>query len=455
MQKEALSPIAPFFSGKVLDIGLVFVLMLAFILGGAHFWRAGHFALGVVCVLLSGIAWCRWAWIRLSFLILLPLLAGSWIFAAGRFVQLRMLLDQPWARLVCILLAVALFTVGAACFLLTERGRQRFSRGAESAFVQSAVFLSVGFLLGVVEVRMPGMFLLSRLAPDWGFLQVFILALWGAWLSGKLLQPTVATRMRLRAWQLFSIFFFAQFATSLIRYVHDLSGSPLHLPVPGLILGAPLFRGGGLFMLILFTVSVLCAGAAWCSHLCYFGVWDATLAQQKKASADTGLAARLRKIRLVMLGLIVVVPLGLRLAGASPSVALAFGLCLGLAFFPVGWLVSRRYGIAAYCIGLCPLGLFGNWLGRLSPWRIFRTEFCTGCLACTRVCRYAALLPEDITSGHPNKNCTLCRDCLNTCRHHGLTMGLWKTRWQGKNVERFFVALVTVLHCLFLGAAQG
>ncbi|HDJ22855.1 MAG TPA: 4Fe-4S binding protein [Candidatus Aminicenantes bacterium] len=56
----------------------------------------------------------------------------------------------------------------------------------------------------------------------------------------------------------------------------------LHLPVPALILAGPIYRGTLSFMLILFLVTIVLVGPAWCSHLCYVGAWDDIACRRKR-----------------------------------------------------------------------------------------------------------------------------------------------------------------------------
>ena len=145
----------------------------------------------------------------------------------------------------------------------------------------------------------------------------------------------------------------------------------LHLPVPGMILAAPLYRGGGLFMPILFGVSVLLAGAAWCSHLCYSGVWDTVAASGRKALPPPRWMPRLRLVCLrAHPG---TSPSSSGCPARQPRSAVALGLAFGLLLLPVAALLSRRYGSACYCLAVCPLGLVARWLGKIAPWRIRRT----------------------------------------------------------------------------------
>ena len=119
---------------------------------------------------------------------------------------------------------------------------------------------------------------------------------------------------------------------------------------------------------------------------------------------------------------------------------------------PDAVLLSRRYGSACYCLAVCPLGLAANWLGKIAPWRIRRTDACMHCLACIRVCRYGALTPERLKEGRPGPGCTLCRDCLSVCRHGGLAVTLY-----GKTcgvAESSFVVLLSIMHTVFLAVAR-
>lgn len=422
---------------------------LAFALGGAHFWRAGQYPFSVGCMLFALLVWRREAWIRQAVLVLLPLLAARWIWTAAQSVQLRMFMEQPWMRLACILLGVSLFTATAALLLEGKTGDVWYGRGKKRALIRTGAFFGTIAVLTPLLFVAPQVFLTERFLPGWAPLHILLAGFWASWVASRLGDRGAAPRTRLFIWRLFSAAFFAQLALGLAGYCLFLMTGKLHLPVPGMILAAPLYRGGGLFMPILFGVSVLLAGAAWCSHLCYFGVWDTVAASGCKALPPPRWMPRLR---LVCLGLTLTVPILLRLSGAPTEAAVALGLAFGLLLLPVAALLSRRYGSACYCLAVCPLGLVARWLGKIAPWRIRRTDACTRCLACTRVCRYGALAPDRLESGRPGPGCTLCRDCLSVCRHNGLAMTLY-----GKTcgaAESVFVALLSIMHAVFLAVAR-
>ena len=328
---------------------------------GAHFWRSGQPGLAAACIVLAALAWSRAAWVRLLLLLLLPLLAVRWVWSTGQFVQMRMLMGEPWHRLAVILLTVALLTALSTWPLLREAAQQRYHKGEATARTQlAALFLCIALLLPVWIMK-PQLLVLERFLPQWGSLQLALAGMWAAlaagWLSSK-----KSPQLRMRLWRLFSLVFFAQLVLGLLLESRFLLSGQLHLPVPGLIAAAPVYRGGGWFMLGLFTFSTLLAGAAWCSHLCYFGAWDATAAKacaggprglvrmDTSVGAPAGIStgtfgsaanmpaqqaiprrapAWLPHLRLVMLVLTLGIPLSLRLGGAPIEAALAGGLLLG------------------------------------------------------------------------------------------------------------------------------
>ena len=112
-------------------------------------------------------------------------------------------------------------------------------------------------------------------------------------------------------------------------------------------------------------------------------------------------------------------------------------------------LLSRARGSMVHCVVYCPIGLLAAWLGRLSPFRLRITDTCTDCLACTRVCRYDALHPDDIEARRPARSCTLCGDCLRTCKPDALAFRFGP--WPGRTA---FVVIAAALHAAFLGLAR-
>lgn len=422
-------------------------LILAFTLGAAHLWRAGQIGTAVVCLLWGAGCLLRRAWMRpLSFVALLTL-SVDWLMTAHLLVGLRFAMQEPWMRLAAILTGASAVTVVTAMMCRAEPGRTWFCHGRSTAGMQMTAFLLASVPLFLMAFFAPHLLLAERMAPGFGMLQAFLAGGWSAWVCVRLLDRRQASRFRVWIWRLFSICFFGQFMLSLCGWALFSMTGEMHIPVPGVIIAGMIYRGTAGFMPFLFVVSVLLAGAAWCSHLCYFGSWDAWAATATRASVHAG------PVRWRVLSLAFLCVTALLLRHAPFSAAVACGVMLGLIMPPISALVSRRKGWAAYCTMICPLGLLSCLLGRVAFWRIRRTAGCTRCGACIRVCRYGALDGNQLEAGSPGLSCTLCRDCLNVCTHGGLCM-TWLGMGAGGLAERCFVVLTAAMHALFLFSAM-
>lgn len=434
------------------------LLHLSLLLIAAHWYRSGATGLAAAAVLWGLACLAREAWMRPVSVLALLGMSAEWFCTCADFLQLRLFLGQPWLRLVLILCCVALLAQAAA-LMIWKHGSAWFAKRSGTATLQAAAFLLTLGLMCPVLLRAPLLLLSERLVPGSGPVQVLCAALWAAWVCARLADRTQAHATRLRVWRLFSAVFFAQFALAMLGAGMLFMTGSSHLPVPGIILAGALYRGEPGFMLVFFLVTVLVAGPVWCSHLCYFGSWDA-------AAADHGVRAQDRQFRTRhpgrfhpvwwrcgMLALTCLAALVLRLSGAPTALALSLGMALGLLMVPVALLFSRRYGQPCYCTLICPLGLVACLCARLSPWRLRTTADCTRCGACIRVCRYAAWTAERLAAGHPGPSCVLCRDCLTRCPHQGLTITLAGRSLQGR-AEQILVCLAASLHAAFLFLAM-
>ncbi len=259
-----------------------------------------------------------------------------------------------------------------------------------------------------------------------------------------------SARWRRRIWTLFSAVFFAQLLLGLAGLGEFLMTGVLHLPVPAMIVAGPLFRGGGLFMPILFAVTTLLVGPAWCSHLCYIGAWD--LVAARATPRPRRLPAWRRAAQVGMLVVVAGVALALNLARASPVTAAGLGLSFGLAGVAVMLAWSRKTGQMTHCLTWCPIGVLATTLGRLSPWRMRIAPGCDDCGACTPACRYDALWLENIRARRPGPSCTLCGDCVRVCRRRFIEYHLFGLSPQSSRLA--FLVTVVALHAVFLGVAR-
>lgn len=326
----------------------------------------------------------------------------------------------------------------------------RVPAGRRWGITVAAALTAVG-LLATVQLTSPRPVLLAeRFLSGAGWLEIAALSLYAGWLAGKLADVDRSAVWRRRMWTVFSFVFFAQLVLGLLVDRHFLMTGSLHLPVPAMIVAGPIYRGAGLFMPIVFVVSLLLVGPAWCSYLCYLGSWDL---QAAGARPRPRLLPRWRHgARLVVLTALVTGALALRLLHAPAAVAAAAGLGFGVAGVAIMLLLSRRAGAMVHCLVWCPIGLLATGIGRLSPFRIRLAAGCDGCNVCRLDCRYDALRPEDVARRRPGLSCTLCGDCLRSCAHSSVEL-----RFPGlspRSAHALFVTLVTALHAVFMGVAR-
>ncbi|MFQ8737503.1 MAG: hypothetical protein ACLSAH_17215 [Bilophila wadsworthia] len=156
--------------------------------------------------------------------------------------------------------SASLFTATAA-LLLKERRGAWYARGRKRALMRTAAFFGTIAILTPLLFVAPQVFLTERFLPGWAPLHILLAGFWASWVASRLGDRDAAPRTRLFIWRLFSVVFFVQLALGLAGYGLFLMTGNLHLPVPGMILAAPLYRGGGLFMPFC-SASPLLAGAA-------------------------------------------------------------------------------------------------------------------------------------------------------------------------------------------------
>lgn len=427
--------------------------VVASLLLAAHVLRAGALPLAVGCLLLPLLMIPRLRFALRALQLLLLAGALEWVETTVRLARLRSLHDLPVGRMAAILGGVALFTALAALLLGARRVRERHAGSQESAAASVAAFLLTAGLLAIVARVVPRpLLLLERFVPGAAALEIVALALYAGLVVERLSDPTRVARWRTRVWMLFSVVFFAQLALGLLldeRFL--MRAGHLHFPIPALIAAGPVYRGGELFMVILFAATVFLVGPAWCSQICYLGAWDDRAARAKRKPFP--LPRWRTHLRFGTLALVIAAALALRLAGASALVAGAFALGFGLAGVAVMLLLSRRRGAMVHCLGYCPIGALATTLGRLSPFRVRIAEGCDRCMRCRLACRFDALGREAVARGRPDPAaCTLCGDCLASCPGRFLEYRFWGLR--AERARALFLVLVVSLHAASLGLAR-
>jgi len=426
------------------------LLVVALVLG-AHFMRDGELGLALSCVAALGLLALKRRWVKI--VLRVGLLAGAalWLLTTVELVRARLAFDEPWLRLALILGAVTAVTALSSLVFRTRAMRARLEAGAETARASAGAFLLTATLLGVVQIVVERpMLLAERFWPSGGWLEVLALSTWAAWLTEKLLDAKTQPTWRRRLWGLFSIVFFAQLAFGLLGAEHLLMTGTLHLPVPAVILAGPIYRGGGFFMVVLFLSTLLFVGPAWCSYLCYFGAMDSAMAHRRRR--PVALPRWVRRARLAILIAVATTAAILRLVGASGAVAAGAGLAFGVAGLALIAQRSRQLGVMVHCTVYCPIGLIANMLGKVSPFRVRIGDGCTECGLCAKACRFDALHAEDIARRRPGLTCSLCGDCLGSCKDGQL--GYRFLSLDPRRSRALFMALVAALHAVFLGVAR-
>jgi ferredoxin len=421
-------------------------LVLACGVLAAHHLRAGETGLVGLWLTVPLALLLRRRWVERALQVLLVAGALEWLLTLSAITGVYRQAGLPVLRTTLILGGVALLTLLAA-LPLARRPR----RAQDPVASGLGAFLVAGALLVPVQLATdPAGILLERFLPAGGWWEAVALAFYAGWLADRLREPRAIKKLRPKVWLAFSVVFFTQLLLGMAGLEDLLMTGKLHLPVPALIAAGPLYRGGGLFMAILFGTSVLALGPAWCSWLCYIGAWDDRAARARRRPGALPRwrgAARLGVLVVVLGGALLMGRLGVPTLVAG-WLAAAFGL-LGVGLMVV-W--SRRSGHMTHCTLWCPMGWLATRVGKVSPWRLRIADSCTDCGACTPACRYDALYPEDVLRRQPAEACTLCGDCLSNCPTGSIELRYLKADPQRARVV--FMVLVAAWHAAFLGVAR-
>ena len=157
-------------------------------------------------------------------------------------------------------------------------------------------------------------------------------------------------------------------------------------------------------------------------------------------------------MRVLILLSAIIIPLALRSLDIVPWSALIIAAAFGICGILIMLIFSRKTGIMVHCTTYCPIGLAAGCLGKISPWRIRVSGKCTHCMLCSKICRYAALEREDLLKGKPGITCTLCGDCISSCRNSHITYNY--AGISSLNTRAAFVSLIIIIHTIFLAVAR-
>jgi polyferredoxin len=313
-----------------------------------------------------------------------------------------------------------------------------------------AVFAFVFLLLSLVQLKMNlPMMILERFIPGAGWIQIAIVSLYAAFVAYKMLDPVNVPRWRRITWVIFSTAFFAQLILGLSGLEKFLMTGKLHLPIPMMILGGPLYRGQTSVMTFLFLSAIILSGPAWCSQLCYFGAFDSLASRGK---TQRGPLKNKVAIKSTILLIIIFVIILLRLFSVPVIWATLLAATFGIVGIGVMIFISRKKGKMIHCIMYCPVGSIVNVFRYANPFRMYIDSNCSLCMKCSSFCKYDALNQQDIKNKKPSFSCTLCGDCLAACRDNSIKYKYLRlSPTASRNLYLFFTIS---LHAVFLALAR-
>lgn len=312
------------------------------------------------------------------------------------------------------------------------------------------VFTLTFILLAFVQVKVVRpMILAERFLKGGGWLEIFLLSCYGAFIIYKMKDPVNVPKWRKIAWTTFSFVFFTQLIIGLSGFDKFLMTGKLHLPIPMMILAGPIYRGQLSVMTILFLSTVILTGPAWCSQLCYFGAFDNLLSTGKTSKEILKHKGVIKSTVLIM---VIVVAIILRWLNADMLVSTLIAITFGIAGISIMILFSLKRKKMIHCIMYCPIGTMVNVLKQVNPFRMYIDQSCTLCLNCTKFCKYDALNLVDIKNAKPSITCTLCGDCLAGCNHNSIKYQFLKMN--PEQARNLYLVLTISLHASCLALAR-
>lgn len=420
---------------------------LSFILLAAHFLRSGDISPAFAIMGSIVLIFLKRRWSRYISAIILSAGIAVWIITAAVSIQQRIAADAPWIRLTLIMSLVISFFIltSFSCFKSVKNIKERDTDWwAGAAALLTVILLITGRWKAPYQV-----IIFDRFIPGSGMAEIVFLGIYSGFITELFLTLKNTSKLRVRIWAGFSVIFFLQFLLGISGIDQFLMTGNLHIPVPAVIVGGPVFRGNGFFMMILFFATIAAAGPAWCSYFCYFGAWDNVAA--RSAVKCGSIPAKNIIIRILILAIIILTAYLLRLFSV-PEIAAAAAICFGLTGLIIMRVSSAKRGVMMHCTSYCPIGLIAALAGKISPFRMRIEKTCSSCMACSKVCRYGALGHDEIISRKPGFTCTLCGDCVNVCHNnsirysfHGLSQ---------KTARALFTVIVVSIHAVFLGFAR-
>jgi polyferredoxin len=313
-----------------------------------------------------------------------------------------------------------------------------------------AFFLTM-LITSIAKIKAPfNILIFDRFVPGLGWIEILIISFYAAWLTKKFLTNKNTSILRIRIWTVFSIVFFLQLFLGMAGFDIFLMTGKLHLPLPALIAAGPIYRGGNFFMPILLTSTIILVGPAWCSYICYIGVWDNIASSRKKKIKSAWKWNPL--LRSIIFTSIIVTAVIYNIFNVSQGVAFLSAIIFAIISFSLMIIVSLRKGYMFHCTAICPIGIITNLAGKISPFRIKISSSCTECMRCSFVCRYNALDKKNIENRKPGLTCTLCGDCIEVCQYNSISYKFLKL--SPENSKALFIIIIVSLHAATMVLAR-
>lgn len=425
-------------------------IIFSYLLMAAHFSRASNLHMSLIFLFLPLTLLIKKKWIIYITSLFLTYSAYIWIETAYKLIEIRKNMGMPYLRLSFILGTVALLTIISILIFKNKKLFDKYNKNIDTSIVSAISFILTFVLLSIAanKVKFP-IILIDRFLPGTGGVEILILATYSAFISEKILNLGFS-KIRTKIWSLFSLVFFLQFALGLSGFTKFLMTGKLHLPIPALIVGAPIFRGNGFFMIILFSITIILAGSAWCSFFCYIGAWDNLFANKNKPLKQLKVNPRI--IQGIILIFVILIAFTLNKLGVSGAIASIIALIFMFIGIIIMLFISRKLGTMVHCTAYCPIGILSTTFGKINPFRVKINENCTDCMKCTVSCKYHCLTKDDVKKRTPSLGCTLCGDCVDSCPHNALNFYYYNSK--KFSAKKVFVVIVSVIHAVFLGVAR-
>lgn len=295
--------------------------------------------------------------------------------------------------------------------------------------------------------------LLDRFFDYGGFLQIIAASFLSVYIFKNLMKDENYISFRKRMWIAFSITFFLQlFAGILISNNFLLTGA-LHFPIPFMIISGGIWKGELNFMIILFAVTILISGGAWCSHLCYFGGMD-FFASGKSARSKPIKMSR-KKQWFIKLSILFMILLGtIILKQINTPIFIVFIIIFSIFAIElfVITILSRKKSKMIHCAFFCPIGTITSIAKYINPRRLVINNRCTSCMSCTMYCKYSAIKPGEIKLKKMDYSCTHCGDCSSICKNKAIEYKIFNLNSQTS--KKLNMAIIAILYTVFIFIAM-